>query len=255
MASNAQNSQPLVAVTVPPDRQCIRNGSDVVQLVQDFVRVGSPSPNSGQSFQTQDSTSAQALQLAQQNAAGINNILAKLPDTRFATSFQPVPPAVSGVSSAGISWTEPLATSNYIVDLSFQAPDSNSGIGSSFNWWVVKGSQTPTSCTIHFDSAPAKSVGMTFAWVVFAPPNTVSSQPFISGFNPTSGAVGSTVSIYGSNFTGATEVDFNGTAASFTVVSDTLITATVPTAATTGAISIQTGSGIAISSSSFTVTP
>ena len=255
MANNSQNSMPIVAQNCPSDRQCIKNGTDVLKLVEDFCNVGSTAPNSGASFSTQDSTGAQALQLAQQNTAAIQSIFSKLPQVRFATNFAPVPPAVSGVSSAGISWTEPLSTNNYIVDLSFQGPDSNASISAAFNWWIVKGSQTTTGCTIHFDTAPAKSVGMTFAWAVTAPPNAVSSGPTISGFNPTSAAVGASVTIYGGGFTGATEVDFNGTSASFTVVSDTVITATVPVGATTGAISVQTGSGIVVSTSSFTVTP
>lgn len=41
---------------------------------------------------------------------------------------------------------------------------------------------------------------------------------------PTSGKVGSTVQILGTNLTGATSVSFNGTAATFTVASASLIT-------------------------------
>ena len=49
--------------------------------------------------------------------------------------------------------------------------------------------------------------------------------------------------ILGNNFTGTTSVSFHGTAASFTVVSDTEITATVPTGATTGTIQVATPTG------------
>ena len=55
--------------------------------------------------------------------------------------------------------------------------------------------------------------------------------PFVATV-PTAGAVGSSVTILGSNLTGATSVTFNGTAASFTVVSSTEISATVPAGAT-----------------------
>lgn len=78
--------------------------------------------------------------------------------------------------------------------------------------------------------------------------------PTISSFSPTSGPVGTNVSITGSNFTFASAVKFNGTSASFAVNSGTSITATVPAGATTGTISVTTPGGTGTSSSSFTVT-
>src|SRR5579859_3027574 len=54
------------------------------------------------------------------------------------------------------------------------------------------------------------------------------SRTTIHSFNPTSGAAGTTVQIHGSFFTGTTQVSFGGVnARSYTVVSDTLITAVV----------------------------
>src|SRR5687767_11444130 len=52
--------------------------------------------------------------------------------------------------------------------------------------------------------------------------------PSISSFSPTSGGVGTTVTINGANFTGASAVRFNGQSASFSVVSSSQITASVP---------------------------
>ncbi|WP_191907099.1 LamG-like jellyroll fold domain-containing protein [Adhaeribacter soli] len=81
-------------------------------------------------------------------------------------------------------------------------------------------------------------------------------QPSISLFAPASAQVTGSVVISGSDFTSATAVSFNGTPAlSFTVNSSTQITAIVPYCATTGAISVVTPSGTAISSGSFTVLP
>jgi IPT/TIG domain len=77
----------------------------------------------------------------------------------------------------------------------------------------------------------------------------------ISGFAPTSGSVGTSVTIQGGDFTGATAVSFNGTAATtFSVDSSTQITATVPTGATTGKISVTSPLGSATSATNFTVT-
>jgi hypothetical protein len=76
----------------------------------------------------------------------------------------------------------------------------------------------------------------------------------VSGVSPTSGSVGSTVVISGSGFTGATGVQFNGTSAtSFTVNNDGQITATVPTGASTGSITVVNGSCNGASSGGFTV--
>jgi uncharacterized repeat protein (TIGR03803 family) len=66
--------------------------------------------------------------------------------------------------------------------------------------------------------------------------------PFVATV-PTAGVVGSTVTILGNKLTGATSVTFNGTPASFTVVSGTEITATVPAGATTGRVKVQVPNG------------
>lgn len=50
---------------------------------------------------------------------------------------------------------------------------------------------------------------------------------------PTSGMVGAKITILGTTLTGATSVTFNGTAATFKVVSSSEITTTVPAGATT----------------------
>src|SRR4029450_9090472 len=79
--------------------------------------------------------------------------------------------------------------------------------------------------------------------------------PTISSFTPDSGMVGDLVTISGTDFTGASDVSFNGTSALFNVDLDTQITATVPGGATTGTISVTNVDGTATSSTSFTVLP
>jgi len=80
--------------------------------------------------------------------------------------------------------------------------------------------------------------------------------PTISSFNPTSGPVGTSVVIIGNSLAQTTKVTFGGVkATSFTVNSNTQVTATVPTGAITGKIAITTAGGTASSSATFTVTP
>jgi IPT/TIG domain len=57
---------------------------------------------------------------------------------------------------------------------------------------------------------------------------------------PTRGKAGTKVTILGTNLTGASSVTFNGNAASFTVVSNSEITTTVPTDATSGTVAVAT---------------
>ena len=93
------------------------------------------------------------------------------------------------------------------------------------------------------------------------PSNTVNftvnvPPPSITNLNPTSGLVGTSVTITGANF-GATQststVTFNGTAATPTAWSATAITAPVPAAALTGNVIVTVG-GTASNGEPFTVT-
>ncbi|MFC1724285.1 LamG-like jellyroll fold domain-containing protein [candidate division KSB1 bacterium] len=79
------------------------------------------------------------------------------------------------------------------------------------------------------------------------------TSPTIISFSPTEGPIDTMVVITGSNLLGATSVLFNETEASFSVISNTEIHATVPICATNGSIRILTPDGTAISSSFFTV--
>jgi uncharacterized repeat protein (TIGR03803 family) len=78
--------------------------------------------------------------------------------------------------------------------------------------------------------------------------------PQIKRFTPTSGPAGTEVTITGVSLTGTTEVTFGGVAAtSFTVDSNTKVTATVPEEGKTGPIAITTAGGTVTSTSSFKV--
>ena len=79
--------------------------------------------------------------------------------------------------------------------------------------------------------------------------------PQILSFTPTSGPVGTPVQITGVSLTQTSAVSFGGVAATFTVNSDTQVTATVPTGAKTGRIALSTPGGAATSATNFTVTP
>ncbi len=76
----------------------------------------------------------------------------------------------------------------------------------------------------------------------------------ITSFSPTSGPIGTTVTITGTGFTSGSTVDFNGISATVTFVNATTLTAVVPSGATTGVITV-TESGCPIDSATdFTLT-
>jgi uncharacterized repeat protein (TIGR03803 family) len=70
---------------------------------------------------------------------------------------------------------------------------------------------------------------------------------------PASGKLGASVKILGTSLKGATGVTFNGTAATFTVVSASEITTTVPAGATTGTVEVTTPSITLSSNVAFTI--
>jgi uncharacterized repeat protein (TIGR03803 family) len=78
--------------------------------------------------------------------------------------------------------------------------------------------------------------------------------PFVT-FVRDAGEVGQTGGILGQGFIGTTNVAINGIPGTFTVVSDTLIRATVPAGATTGYVTVTTPSGTLTSNVPFHVIP
>lgn len=90
----------------------------------------------------------------------------------------------------------------------------------------------------------------TMAWVAR---NT--QVPVITSITPASAQAGSTVTINGSNLTGTTQVKFNGTITSRTIISNTAnqVVVKVPNGAITGALFTFATGGVAASPTSFTV--
>jgi hypothetical protein len=118
------------------------------------------------------------------------------------------------------TWTAPSTSGEYV--LTARATDSEGVVGT---------------------SAPVKQFVL-----------SGSGAPGISSLSPTSGAVGSVVTITGSNFAEVTAVRFNGfDAGTFTVDSLTQITATVPTTANTGPVTVVTASRGTATGGTFTV--
>jgi hypothetical protein len=170
-----------------------------------------------------------------------------------ASTSQPVTPApavasfspTSGASGASVTITGTNLTGATGVTFGSKAASSFSVTSSTQITAVVATGSTTGKISVTTAGGTATSSGSF----------TVLSAPTLSSFNPASGPVGTSVVITGAGFTGATGVTFNSKAAgSFTVNSDTQITATVASGTTGGKIVVTTPLGTATSAASFTVT-
>lgn len=83
---------------------------------------------------------------------------------------------------------------------------------------------------------------------------TTYTQPYIAGFSPASGPVGTVIAVSGNGFTGLSGVKVGSTAATFQVVGDTQLKITVPSGATSGQLALSNPKYAAWSGSAFTVT-
>jgi len=130
---------------------------------------------------------------------------------------------------------------------------------------VVKFGGTPASTIVvtgtTFITATVPAGALTGPVTVTTGATTLTSAqtfkvlPTITSFAPTSGPVGTPVVITGSGLMQTTKVTFGGVAATtFTVNSDTQVTADVPTGAKAGKIGITTKGGKVVSKTQFTVT-
>ena len=117
-------------------------------------------------------------------------------------------------------------------------------------------SDTQVKATVPPGAKTGQKISITTAGGVALSPASFVVVPSITGFSPTSGPVGTSVTIKGNSFTGTSKVTFGGTAAtSFQVINDTTVDALVPFAAVTGPIAVTTAGGTGTSSTNFTVTP
>jgi hypothetical protein len=161
--------------------------------------------------------------------------------SRTAASVSWTPPAWPTVAVAGLDQRTPSLVA--LVQAVIDRPGWSSGNAMAF---IITGSGTRWAGA--FDGGAADAPRLHLAYTT-----TAADPPTISAVAPTSGPVGTVVAIDGTNFVGTSAVTFNGSSASFTVVSATRISATVPASATSGPVAVAAAGGSA-SRPIFTVT-
>ncbi|MGI4864757.1 MAG: LamG-like jellyroll fold domain-containing protein [Janthinobacterium lividum] len=151
-------------------------------------------------------------------------------------------------------WSTVRTQAQLAANMNYLLPAGTANLAAYYR--LDEGTGTTTSGT---GTGAAGTLTNSPTWVV---PSTAPlyGVPVISSFAPMSAVTGASVVIQGSNFTGATSVQFNGVAASFTVSSNgQQITATVPSGATSGQIKVvgpvANATGTATSTGTFTVLP
>jgi glycerophosphoryl diester phosphodiesterase len=164
-----------------------------------------------------------------------------------ATSFK-IPPTVTGFTPA----SGPVGTTVTITGSGFTGVTAVAfgTVAASF----TVDSDTQISVTVPTGAPASSKIRVTSPGGVALTGTPYKIPPTVTGFTPASGPVGTTVTITGTGFTGATAVAFGTVAAAFTVVSDTEISATVPAGApATSTIRVTTPGGTTLSAGTFSV--
>jgi fibronectin-binding autotransporter adhesin len=119
--------------------------------------------------------------------------------------------------------------------------------------WSVPGGSVNTAGNTATISAVGAYVG---EWTLGASGSMGQFLPSVVTLNPTSQSTGGPLTLYGSNFTGATALTFfNGVnQPTYTVVTDNEITTTVPAGASTGIVQVTNGAGTNSTSPTLTIT-
>jgi hypothetical protein len=160
MAQNETIALALEAQPIPEDRECVRNLSEIVKGVQDYVQViGDGSSQPGQIFPSAVVIAEKALATAEQAQKDVNNLAAKVPDRRTSGGLVSIP---TGDSTLNISWSPALETTNYEVRVVFYG--SATSAGDTFAYRVVDGTQSDSGVSIRLLNIPANTTKI--SWVV-----------------------------------------------------------------------------------------
>ncbi|MSZ05483.1 MAG: hypothetical protein F2700_13665, partial [Actinobacteria bacterium] len=188
-----------------------------------------------------------------------------------------VPAGATNGPIAIVSGTTPVTSDTCFTTTSPAIASFGPVSGAAGTTLTITGANLAGATAVKFNGLPTTPTSVTpTAVTVTVPPNAVTglisvttpvstgvttatftvSSPAITTFEPTGGRAGTVVTLTGANLAGATAVRFGAVpASSFSVLSATQVTATVPTGVTGGPITITTPSGAATASADFAGDP
>ncbi|WP_293371241.1 DUF1800 family protein [Nevskia sp.] len=174
--------------------------------------------------------------------------------TNFTVTAVAATPAVSGFSPA----SGPVGTVVTVTGTGFTGA-TQASIGNSTRVAVSNVTATSLSFTVPAGASngpvqihnPTNSGSSAGSFTVTAP----AVPPAVSGFSPTSGPVGTVVTVTGTGFTGATQASIgNSTRVAVSNVTATSLSFTVPADASNGPVQVHNATSSGTSAASFTVT-
>ena len=164
-------------------------------------------------------------------------------------------PIISSPATAsgqvGVAFSYQITASN--APTSFAASNLPAGLGVDAGSGLITGTPTAAGTSTATISA-GNATGIGSATLTITVAAASGGVPTITGFSPTSGPVGTTVTINGTNFPGSLSVIFTGGAAASAIVSSTQAVTTVPEGAETGPITLVSQNGSVSTATGFTVT-
>lgn len=162
MAQNETIALALEAQPVPEDRQCVRNLSEILKGVQDYVSViGDGTSQPGQIFPSAVVIAQQALALAEEAIADVAALEARVPVRRTSAGLITVP---VGDSTLPISWSPSFPNTNYEVRVVFYGTAANSGADATYR--VIDGTQSVDGVQVKLLNLTAQTTKI--SWVVEA---------------------------------------------------------------------------------------
>jgi hypothetical protein len=144
----------LLADPVPTDRECVLTATDVVNLVQDYVRVvglaSQISSPGGVGTPVTNNSGQQALLRVQALEASVAELQGMVVERRVIAVQQNVP---SGDSYQTFTILPEMPDSNYVVHLNYVGSATHPA--AYYGWRVVAGSQATNQFQLSFENTPS----------------------------------------------------------------------------------------------------